>query len=148
MTTPNDARVAIINRLGALPIVTGLSADLNDNRSYKSVIDGSDTEWVRLTIQVNDGEQTTLGGPGVQTRHDVAGIATVQVFTEINSGEYLNDLIADTIWREFVKQAGDRPIVYGNSRAGGDVRVQTVGRDGSWYQQNVIIPWWFQRCIS
>lgn len=148
MTTINDVRVAIINRLSAVPGLGGLSVDLNDNRSYKLVVNGSDTEWVRLTIGATDGQQTTLGGDGVTTRFDTAGLATVQVFTEIGSGEFRNDEIIREIYLEFVKQTGDRPIVYGGRQAGGDVRVVSVGRDGAWYQQNIIIPWWFDECIT
>lgn len=138
--TQNEMRAKVMLRLMS---IGSLADDVNydDNGAvYKYTVNDGTGAWFNMSIRFNGRDQVTLGGTGVCTKHRRYGIATVQVFTPRSSGEYDNDTLCAAIETEFTKQTGDKPLVYGGSSSGGDVRTVSVGTDDSWYQQNVIIP--------
>jgi hypothetical protein len=88
--------------------------------------------WLRF--QINEGNASTPAfGSGVVYRHP--GNVIVQVFVPANEGDGRARSIADTV-----------AAVYRGKRLTPGIRffdapyVNTVGRDGDWYQVNVICP--------
>lgn len=129
--TINDIRAAIMRRLIALNLTENLELDgeLFDPKS-------TDT-WLRLNVRFNTAAVTTLGGSGVATRRNRIGTAYVNVFTPLNVSVANNDDLCNTIQLEFENQYSDPCIRYGQPTG---VRVDTEGRDGTWYLQTVVIP--------
>jgi len=131
--TINDVRATITKRLLALNAV--------DQKSIET--DGfllnpkADQTWLRLTIQFNAAGITTLGGSGVATRRNRMGVAYVNVFTPMSKGVAINDNLCDVVFKEFEGQWADPCIRYGQPTG---VRIETSGRDESWYLQTVVIP--------
>lgn len=95
--------------------------------------DGRDS-WVRVSVRHAAGAQATLGGVGGR-RFRKTGDVTVYVFTPVGGGLTRNDALAkvavDAFEGESTGGAGGA-IVFRN------VRSQEIGRDGAWFQTNVI----------
>lgn len=144
----NEARVKILQRVGSILGATVGQEITDQNISYTAYLNDARTLWVRVTVQMGRGGAVTLGGEGVQTRKDNPGIAIIQVFNEINEGTYENDQVCQQLVDGFHKQTGDRPLIYGGSQAGGEIGIENVGRDGAWFQQNVVVPFVFPKCYS
>ena len=72
----------------------------------------------------------------------------MQVFTPVTNGEYLNDLTCAEYEAALTDLADDRPLYYGGDPSGGDIRIDTAGRDGAWYQQNLVVPFWIDECLD
>jgi len=90
----------------------------------------------------------SIGGRGVNRKYTRVGIATIQVFTPITNGEYDNDESCTAYESGLLDLADDSPLHYGGVPSGGDIRIDSVGRDGAWYQQNVIVPFYVDECIA
>lgn len=95
----------------------------------------STTGWVRWQIIPGTGQRQDLGGThGVEH----VGLVIVQVFTKAHAGKKANDDLLD-----------DADEIYFNFRStdGGfhirtlDSYVNTIGVDGAWYQQNLVVPY-------
>lgn len=130
--TINDIRAFITIRLINLGLV--VDGTEIDGELYNP---STDDTWVRLTIQFNAGAITTLGGEGVLRRRERMGSAYINVFTPNAQGVFPNDEICEQIVRGFEGQWGDSCIRYGQPTG---VRVETTGRDESWYLQTVVVP--------
>lgn len=144
----NEARVKILQRVGSILDATVSQEITDQNIAYTAYLNDARTLWVRVTIQMTRGGAVTLGGAGVQTRKDNPGLAIIQVFSEIGEGLYENDRVCQLLVDGFHKQTGDRPLIYGGTPAGGEIGINDVGRDGAWYQQNVVVPFVFPKCYS
>lgn len=92
--------------------------------------DSDTTEFVRLSIQWNDGEQASLGGIGNRLfRQD--GFVFLQVFTELNENPQRNDELLQKAFDHFVTPLAG--IRYYNPKP------KHVGPSGNYYQQNIIV---------
>lgn len=123
MTTINDIRAAIYARVATL----GLETDWGD-ANIDQLPTG--TSWIRPSVRFNIGGQQSLGGPNVATRRLRGGTVTVQVFTPLLEGEEPGDVITNQLVLLFEGQR-DGPVFYR------DVTLRDVGRDESYWQQNV-----------
>ncbi len=92
--------------------------------------------WVRLSVQFNDGKQSTLGATG-NRKFIKYGFIYVQVFTPVNEGTDANDILVENSMNLF---DGTRiqQLWMNNGR------VKTVGSDGQFYQQNAVIEFSFE----
>lgn len=90
------------------------------------------TEWVRITVSPNDGFQAIPGPAGVRYFKNT-GLISVQVFTSINQDKSINDGHAQTALEIFYNKVAN--IRFYNQR------ISDVGRDGAFYQQNVIVEY-------
>lgn len=100
--------------------------------SKKDTPDGS-VEWVRITVVHNDGNQSTLGGPG-GSRYSKFGVLTVQIWTPYNDGMVRNDAFAQVAVDAFEGKSSDG----GDSIDFRRVRSNEVGRDQDWFLTNVL----------
>jgi hypothetical protein len=93
----------------------------------------ADTPWLRFTI--TEGEAANAGFGGSQNLYRHPGNVIVQVFVPANEGDGRARSIADLV-----------AAVYRGKRLTPGIRffdapyVNTVGRDGDWWQVNVICP--------
>lgn len=90
----------------------------------------SETPWVRLTIAEGDSFQVSLGST---RRFRDTGVAIVQVFTALGSGDGEAREIADDVQAIF-KGITVSGVIFRKPRAA------RIGPDGSFYQMNVTIP--------
>lgn len=145
--TPNEARAAIINRIIAIGAIPTDRIDFDNGETFD--IPSTDVPvWARVSIRFNNRNRESLGGRAVSRKYKRVGIATIQVFTPITNGEYGNDIACTAYESGLLDLADDRPLYYGGVPAGGDLRIDSVGRDGAWYQQNLIIPFWVDECLE
>jgi len=92
----------------------------------------ADAPWLRFTITEGTAS-TTAFGSGVTYRHP--GNVIVQVFVPTNEGDGRARSIADTV-----------AAVYRGKRLAPGIRffdapyINNVGRDGDWFQINVVAP--------
>ncbi len=93
----------------------------------------SSGDWARVTIQHNFGEQVTLSGETGARRFRQFGIVTVQIFTETGKGMELSDTLA-----MIAKTAYEGVTTLPGRVEFRRVRVNEVGQDGTWFQQNVL----------
>lgn len=93
-------------------------------------------KWVRLNVQFSDGNQGTLGTAG-NRKYLRRGIIFCQVFTLINKGTDDND---DTTEASVALFDGVRiqELWMFNGR------IDTVGNDDEYYQQNAVIEFEFE----
>ena len=129
MTTINDARALIWNRIVNSGLVTVDRIDFGDG-NQGAFVPPTTGRWVRPTIRMAAGGVTSLGGPGVATSRARSGTIIIQVFSDLLGGEYEADQLADSLLRLFEAQ-GDGPVMYR------DFGVVDVGRDEAWWQKNV-----------
>ena len=131
MTTINNARAAILNRLinsGLLPIT---SIDFGGGSIETEGLPTSGV-WARPVVKFAGGGIDSLGGEDVATRRVRSGTLIVQVFAELGLGEFAADELADSILRLYENRA-DRPIYYRSCY------LQDVGREDAHWQKNVVI---------
>ena len=93
-------------------------------------------EWMRYNILFNEGNQDTLGRQP-NRRFIKIGLITIQVFTPMNKGTNLNDTICELVQENQDAITLDELWTYNG-------RIQTVGNDGEYYQQNVVVEFEFQ----
>lgn len=130
--TINDIRALITSRmLGMGLVVDGTEID---GEKYDPPTDAT---WLRINVRFNTGGITTLGGEGVPRRRQRIGTAYINVFTPIDKGVFPNDELCETILNGYEGQWADACINYGQPTG---VRIETEGRDESWYLQTVVIP--------
>lgn len=145
--TPNEARAAIILRILAIDAIPQEQIDFDNGETFD--VPSTDVNvWARVSIRFNNRNRESLGGRTVSRKFKRVGIATIQVFTPVTSGEYLNDLTCADYEAALLDLTDDRPLYYGGVPSGGDLRIDTIGRDGPWYQQNVVVPFWIDECIE
>ncbi len=89
--------------------------------------------WARVTIQHQDGRQSSLSGALGVKRFDRDGLLTVQIFVPAGEGlseaHTLSKIVADA----YEGVAGNNGIWFRN------VRVNEIGPDGDWFQTNILI---------
>jgi hypothetical protein len=125
-----EARQAILKQY--LATFDGVFPIAVDNKRF------TDTEetWVRVTIKADGGFQSSLGISG-NRRYLRTGTIYVQVFTMMNKGTDLNDQYAEESLNVLDGYNIDGLWTYNG-------RIQTVGSDSEYYQQNVVIDFEFE----
>ena len=145
--TPNEARATIINRILSVGSIPDDQIDFDNGETFNKP--STDVQvWARVSIRFNNRPRVSIGGRSVNRKYTRVGIATMQVFTPVTSGEHLNDLTCAEYEAALIDLADDRPLYYGGVPSGGDIRIDSVGRDGSWYQQNLVVPFWIDECLD
>ena len=130
--TPTEARKAIMSRYwnafnGQFPIAI-------DNKKFDPP--STPSKWVRLSVQFNDGNQDSLGRSG-NRKFVKRGLIFVQVFTPSNKGTNDNDgTAADSVNIFDGVRINDLWMYNG--------RIETVGSDGEYYQQNAVVEFEFE----
>lgn len=88
------------------------------------------TEFVRLSIQFDNGEQASLGG--ITNRlFRLDGFVFLQIFTQLNENPQRNDELAQKAYDHFVTPVSG--IRYYNPK------LKYVGPDGNYFQQNIVV---------
>jgi hypothetical protein len=133
--THEEARNAIMQRFldefeGDFPIAL-------PNQPFSPPEPAAGVKWARLDVRFTSGGQETLGAAGGR-KFLHGGTAVVQVFTPNGDATNGND--------ELAKQALD---LLDGVRVSASLwtdggRVVTVGTDGEWYQQNMIVNTHFE----
>ena len=136
MTTQTVARDAIVDTINDAWLASGTTSAIElqfDNVKADPVgedADGNALPYARVTVRHFTSEQETLGGVGSR-KHQTEGAVTIQVFTPVGDGHTLADLIVEVL-----------KTAMRNVRVGDlwffDVRVNEIGQDGPWFNQNVI----------
>lgn len=132
--TPSEARNAIMKEYlnqfsGQFPIAL-------DNQPFTPPDPASGVRWTRLSVQFTDGTQDTLGRPA-NRKFVKEGLLFIQVFTPQFHATNVNDDLAENSLNVFEGvKLGD---LWFN-----DGRIETVGSDGEWYQQNVVLDFTFE----
>lgn len=135
MTTPAEARNLILQLYldefsGTFPIAL-------PNQPFEPPEPAEGIKWVQLDVRFTFGGQDTLGAVG-KRKFTSGGLIIVQVRTPNGDATNTNDILA--------KQSLDLlDSIRLNSNlwtSGG--RVITVGTDGEWYLQNVLIDLQFE----
>lgn len=101
------------------------------------------TPWARAVVRHSDSKQATLGNVSGATRHTNYGLATAQIFAPNLAGEGANmgeglAKVAQAAWK-------------GKSTANvcfRSVKIVEAGRDGPWYQYNVVATFDWQEIVS
>ena len=89
--------------------------------------------WCRITIRHLTGGQVAVGGPEGSRRYTHHGLVSVQVFTPMGGGRVLSDTLTMVARHAFEgKATSPGRVIFRN------VRVNEVGRDGKWFQVNVL----------
>lgn len=108
---------------------TGYSAHYQDVRSQRS---SNEEPWAAIFLQHTAGFQSTLNGSQGERTFLRQGFVTVQIFTPVGNG------LQDSY--QLAKVVAD--VFEGASTPGGvwfrNVRLNEVGRDGEFYQTNII----------
>lgn len=96
-------------------------------------VPSGDTPWCRVTIRHNISGRATVGGEVGARRFRRVGVLTVQIFTPTGEGLSNADIFAKVALDAFEgNSTGSDAIEFRN------VTVNEVGRDGPWYQTNVL----------
>ncbi len=129
--TPTEARKEIMKRY--LSEFSGQFPVAIDNKKLEKP-DG--VKWVRLTILFNDGNQDSLGKVG-NRKYVKRGLIFVQVFTPINKGTNTNDDLCNSSLNLFDGVRISDLWMYNG-------KINTIGPDGEFYQQNVVVEFEFE----
>ncbi|MCP4897717.1 MAG: hypothetical protein GY906_12155 [bacterium] len=89
--------------------------------------------WARVTVRHSDGNQATLSNSVGQRRFRHEGTVFVQIFTPLDEGLTLADALTS-----IVKYAFEGEVTSPGRVIFRRVRVNEVGRDGQWFQVNVL----------
>lgn len=132
--TPKEARNAIFTRY--LDEFSGQFDIALDNQPFTPPEAGEGVKWVRVNVQFNTGNQDSLGTEG-NRKFVKRGFLFVQVFTPVGHATNDNDELAQ-----------DSLDLFDGERLGDlwfqDGRIVTIGPDGEWYQQNVVLELTFE----
>jgi hypothetical protein len=129
--THNEARNTII---AAFNTVWGsTTAVAYDNASYTPP-DGN-TAWTSFSVQFNGGKQMSIGASGSRDFRRF-GIVLIQIFTPAEDSTYNNDVNAMKALNIFDGKTINSVVFYEGA-------VDTVGVEGKWFQQNVIVYFYF-----
>lgn len=95
----------------------------------------SGAPWARLTILPGEGQRMSLGGGASRLRRWV-GVVTIQVFVPLGTGDAAITALCDAaaLLLDETKLLASGPIRFGTPS------MRVIGRDGSWWQQNVSCP--------
>lgn len=126
MTTPIEVRNIILNAF--IDGWAGQTEVAYDNMEFDPP-DG-DTAWVRLSVKPTFRTIASLGQEG-NRRFRGFGMVIVQVFVPTNSATYNSDVLADAVLDIFEGKKIDGVWFQ-------DTRIEQVGPDGKWFQQNVL----------
>ncbi len=94
------------------------------------------TKWVRFGVQFNNGYQESLGRK-TNRRFTGSGFVVMQVFTPINKATNENDILAYNSKVLFDGEHIEQVRLFNG-------RTSTIGSDGEWYQQNVVIEFEYE----
>jgi hypothetical protein len=132
--TPKEVRNAIVTRY--LTEFSGQFEIALDNQDFTPPETGEDVKWARVSVQFNTGNQESLGI--VNNRKFVKqGLVFIQVFTPSGHATNDNDDLAESSLNLFEGvRLGD--LWFNNGR------ITTIGSDGEWYQQNVVLEFTFE----
>lgn len=135
MTTPAEARNLILQFY--LDEFSGIFPIALPNQPFEQPEPAEGIKWVQLDVRFTFGGQDTLGAAG-NRKFTNGGLIIVQVRTPNGDATDTNDILA--------KQSLDLlDSIRLNSNvwtSGG--RIITVGTDGEWYLQNVLIDLQFE----
>lgn len=132
--TPSEARNAIFTRY--LTQFSGQFDIALDNQPFSPPDPGEDVKWVRVSVQFTLGTQSSLGKTG-NRKFVKSGFLYIQVFTPKGHATNNNDDLAEDSLNLFEgERLGD--LWFNNGR------IVTIGEDGEWYQQNVVLELTFQ----
>lgn len=92
----------------------------------------AESKWCRVKIETISARQTAIGG---DKRFRYEGMMTVQLFIPVGAGTKDIEDFSEIIKSVFRSVASDE-IKYLTPRT------SYQGRDGSWWQENVICPFW------
>lgn len=129
--TPTEARNEIMKRY--LDNFTGQFPIAVDNKKFDKP-DG--VKWVRLTIKFNSGNQDSLGREN-NRKFTKQGLIFVQVFTPSNKGTDDNDDLCNSSLNLLDGVRINDLWLYRG-------RIKTIGSDGEFYQQNVVVEFEFE----
>lgn len=129
--TPTEVRNEIMKKY--LDEFTGQFPIALDNKKFEKP-DG--VKWVRLTILFNSGNQDSLGNEG-NRKFVKRGLIFIQVFTPINKGTNANDDLCNSSLNLLDGVKINDLWMYNG-------RIKTVGSDGEFYHQNVVVEFEFQ----
>ncbi len=136
MSTQTQARDAISSTINVAWLADALTLGIAlqwDNVTSDPVGEDSDGHalpWARATVRHFTSTQETLGGPGAR-KHQTEGAVTIQIFTPAGDGNVLGDQIVEVL------KTAMRNVAVGDLWFF-DVRVNEIGQDGPWFNQNVI----------
>lgn len=136
MSTITAARDAIIGTIRTAWLASGTTSSIA--LTYDNVADdkvGEDSSglplpWARVTVRHLTSPQETLGGVG-NRKHLTEGLVTVQVFTPFGDGHAQADEIVQVLQGALRNVRVDDLWFF-------DVRVNEIGRDGPWFNTNVV----------
>lgn len=127
--TPEEARNAILTRY--LTEFNGQFEIALDNQPFTPPETGEGVKWARVSVKFNGGTQSSLGRSG-NRKFEKYGLLFIQVFTPIGHATNDNDDLAEDSLNLFEgERLGD--LWFSNGR------IVTIGEDGEWYQQNVVL---------
>lgn len=129
--TPTEARNEIMKRY--LTEYTGQFPIAFDNKKF---VKPDGVKWVRLTVNFNSGLQDSLGQTG-NRKFTKWGLIFVQVFTPSNKGTNENDDLCNGSLNLLDGVRIDDLWLYNG-------RIKTIGSDGEFYQQNVLVEFEFE----
>lgn len=136
MTTQTVARDAIADTINDAWLASGVTSAIElqwDNVKADPVgedSDGNALPFGRVTVRHFTSTQETLGGVGSR-KHQTEGAVTIQVFTPVGDGHVLADSIVEVL------KAALRNVRVGDLWFF-DVRVNEIGQDRGWFNQNVV----------
>lgn len=132
--TPKEARNAIYQRY--LDEFSGQFDIALDNQPFTPPDVGEGVKWTRINVQLVTGTQSSLGVSG-NRKFVKEGLLFIQVFTPNGHATNTNDDLAE-----------DSLVLYEGERIGDlwfkNGRITTIGEDGEWYQQNVVLELEFE----
>lgn len=95
--------------------------------------ESGETAWAVVTLRHAGGGQATLNNAAGSSRFRRVGILTVQVFTAIGKGLQESYALAKVVADAFEGTATPGGVWFRN------VRINEIGRDGKFFQNNVLI---------
>ena len=130
--TPAEARNAIVSRYltefnGQFPIAI-------DNREFEAP--ETPEKWTRIAVRFSSGNQSSLGQDG-NRKFEKRGLVFIQVFTPSGEGTDNNDSLAKLILDLMDGERLDNLWLFNG-------RINTIGNDGAYFQQNIILDFTFE----
>lgn len=97
------------------------------------------SQWARLSVFVDAVDPSELSpGPGGWRAF---GTLILQLFQPYRQGTYPTDRMAWELLRTLRLGTGPTGVSF-HGLGGAAARVETVGADGPWYQQNLVVPFY------
>jgi hypothetical protein len=133
MPNITQARDDILTRFRTEWLADGISAPVKlvfDD--FEDDLPSSTSPWTRITVRHATGGQISLSNEAGKRRYDRKGTVFVQIFTPFGDGLTLSDSLAIIAARAFEGKETPLHVWFR------DVRFVEVGRDGHWYNVNVL----------